>query len=401
MNKKTFISLSQPPSKKITVLLIDDQAIVAEAIQSMIGAEKDIDFYYCSEPTQALRKATEVAPTVILQDLVMPEIDGLMLVKYFRANPATSQVPMIVLSSKEDPKVKAEAFALGANDYMVKLPDQVELLARIRYHSSNYIRLLERDEAYARLEESRNLLNAELAEAAQYVRSLLPKCLENPVRTSWEFIPSIGLGGDAFGYYWLDEDHFVMYLLDVCGHGIGAALLSISIMNVLQYQSLANIDFCNPATVLQSLNETFQMEKHNNMFFTIWYGIYSKSKRELLYASGGHPPGILIVRSGDHMEDPIEIKTPGIVIGGIPDVYYQNAVCPIQPNSVLYVFSDGIYEIVKSEGGEMMRLEEFVKILCEAEQKKKGLEYIMSKIRSINKEENFIDDVSIVKFVFS
>jgi sigma-B regulation protein RsbU (phosphoserine phosphatase) len=111
---------------------------------------------------------------VILQDLVMPDVDGLMLVKFFRANPATRQTPMIVLSSKEDPGVKAQAFALGANDYLVKLPDRVELVARVRYHSRSHVAQLERDEAYRQLAESQRVLAEEVAQAARYVRSLLP-----------------------------------------------------------------------------------------------------------------------------------------------------------------------------------------------------------------------------------
>jgi PleD family two-component response regulator len=84
----------------------------------------------------------------------MPGIDGLTLVRYFRANPATRDVPLIVLSTKEDPRIKAESFALGANDYVVKLPDKPELIARIRYHSKGYISLLERKEALTALVES-------------------------------------------------------------------------------------------------------------------------------------------------------------------------------------------------------------------------------------------------------
>ncbi|PJD98221.1 MAG: response regulator [Parachlamydia sp.] len=392
---KSIVSTENTVNKKMTVLLIDDQEIVAEAISRMVMDEPDIVFHYCAESTEALKKADEVHPTVILQDLVMPGIDGLMLVRYFRANPSTSQVPMIVLSAKEDPKIKAEAFAFGANDYIVKLPDKIELLARLRYHSNNYIRLLERDEAYERLEESRNTLNAELAEAAQYVRSLLPEPLDDSVKTSWKFLPSIGLGGDAFGYYWLDDDHFVMYLLDVCGHGVGAALLSISIMNVLQYQSLATIDFQDPVAVLRSLNDTFQMEKHNNMFFSIWYGIYCKSKREIVYASGGHPPAILFTR-----DEKLELKTPGLVIGGMPGSEYQSSTCAIAPNSVLYIFSDGIYEIFKRNGKGLLHLQEFVDILQDAESQGESLDYILSKVRGLNNEENFIDDVSLIKLVF-
>ncbi len=119
----------------ITVLLVDDQAIVGESVRRMLAAESDIVFHHCADPAQAIATADAVAPTVILQDLVMPDIDGLQLVKFFRANKSTRETPMIVLSSKEEPTVKAQAFALGANDYLVKLPDRIELVARIRYHS--------------------------------------------------------------------------------------------------------------------------------------------------------------------------------------------------------------------------------------------------------------------------
>ncbi len=143
---------------RITVLLVDDQPMIGEAVRRMLAGEQDIDFHYCQDPTQAIKTANRIAPTVILQDLVMPEIEGLLLVRYFRANPGTREVPLIVLSSKEEPIIKAEAFALGANDYMVKLPDKLEVLARIRYHSKGYINLLERNEAYGQLERANRFI---------------------------------------------------------------------------------------------------------------------------------------------------------------------------------------------------------------------------------------------------
>jgi len=143
---------------RITVLLVDDQHIIGEALRRMLAPEQDIDFHFCQDPTKAIKTANQIHPTVILQDLVMPEIDGLTLVRYYRANAATRQVPLIVLSSKEEALTKAEAFALGANDYMVKLPDRLEILARIRYHSRGYINLLERNEAQAQLEKANRLI---------------------------------------------------------------------------------------------------------------------------------------------------------------------------------------------------------------------------------------------------
>ena len=143
---------------RITVLLVDDQHMIGEALRRMLAPENDIDFHFCQDPTKAIKTANRIHPTVILQDLVMPEIDGLTLVRYYRANVATRQVPLIVLSSKEEALTKAEAFALGANDYMVKLPDRLEILARIRYHSRGYINLLERNEAQAQLEKANRLI---------------------------------------------------------------------------------------------------------------------------------------------------------------------------------------------------------------------------------------------------
>jgi two-component system, NtrC family, sensor kinase len=123
----------------ITVLLVDDQATVNEAIHCMLEAETNLTYHYCSSAEKALQTAINIAPTVILQDLILPNSDGMTLVKQFRENPATCDVPIIMLSTNDNPQTKAEAFAIGVNDYLVKLPNQIELVARIRYHSQAYL----------------------------------------------------------------------------------------------------------------------------------------------------------------------------------------------------------------------------------------------------------------------
>jgi adenylate cyclase len=152
--------------EQITVLLIDDQSIIAEAIRRMLAPETDIAFHYCSDPTEALKAAANCQPTVILQDLVMPQIDGLLLVEFLRSHDTpTHHTPLIVLSSKEDPIIKAKAFELGANDYLVKLPDARELIARIRYHSKAYVNFLKRQEAEA-------LFKAEILRQSAYIEQV-------------------------------------------------------------------------------------------------------------------------------------------------------------------------------------------------------------------------------------
>ena len=129
--------------RPIRVLLVDDQPIIGEAIRRMLVSETDVDFSYCGDPTHAIERAAEFKPTVILQDLVMPDVDGLTMLRFYRANPGTRDIPTIVLSTKEEATVKAEAFTLGATDYLVKLPDPIELTARIRHHSRGYIAQME------------------------------------------------------------------------------------------------------------------------------------------------------------------------------------------------------------------------------------------------------------------
>jgi adenylate cyclase len=181
------------PKHAIKVLLVDDQAIIGEAIRRMLAPEKDIIFQFCNDPTAALHMANKFAPTVILQDLVMPDIDGLMLVRFFRANAATRDIPLIVLSTKEEPKIKAEAFALGANDYVVKLPDKLELLARIRYHSKGYISRLERNDAYKALEQ----MAKELQLHNRFIRKTFGRYLtDDVVKSLLESPEGLKLGGE-------------------------------------------------------------------------------------------------------------------------------------------------------------------------------------------------------------
>lgn len=152
--------------EQITVLLIDDQSIIGEAISRMLAPEPDIVFHYCSDPTLALKVSKDCSPTVILQDLVMPQMQGLLLVRFLRSQDSpTCNIPLIVLSSKEEPTIKAKAFELGANDYLVKLPDRMELVARIRYHSKAYVNFLKRQEAEA-------LFKAEILRQAAYIEQV-------------------------------------------------------------------------------------------------------------------------------------------------------------------------------------------------------------------------------------
>lgn len=146
------------PAPRVRVLLVDDQRIIAEAVHRLLQGEIDIDFHWTPHGANALQEALDWKPTVVLQDLVMPDIDGFEVVLQFRRDTEMQHVPIVMLTTREDPQLKAQGFATGANDYLVKLPDRLELLARLRYHSSAYVRLLERNEAFRALRESEQKL---------------------------------------------------------------------------------------------------------------------------------------------------------------------------------------------------------------------------------------------------
>lgn len=326
----------------------------------------------------------------------MPGVDGLTLVRFYRANPSTREIPLIVLSSQEDPAIKAEAFLKGANDYLVKLPDPVEMVARIRYHAKGYLAQMERNEANRRLAESQLQLAREISEAAKYVRSMLPPpLLHGPVRVDWRFVPSSQLAGDSFGYHWLDQDHFAVYLLDVCGHGVGSALLSVSALDVLRSHSLRDTDFREPAQVLEGLNRTFDMDRHDGKFFSIWYGVFNQSTKELRYAGGGHPP-VLLYPGFDRRSPLVRLESSGPLIGVMPGIPFPTETVALGAAATMYLFSDGVYE-VEQQDGQIWRLEDLSDFLSAVPADTCAMDALLDHLYSLKGDRQLDDDFSMLE----
>ena len=328
------------------VLLVDDQAIVCEAVRRMIATQGACEFRAVQDPLQAIAVAEEFRPTVILQDIEMPGRNGLDMIGAYKESATTRAVPVIMLTGKEDPAVKADAFGRGASDYLVKLPHPVELVARIRHHSRGYRMEIERNAAFEALRESEAHMKSEINRAASYVRSLLDPPLDGAVQVDWRFVPCESLGGDVFGYHWVDDDHLAMYVLDVSGHGVGPALMGVSAMNLIRSGSLEKEQVLDPTRVLQALNNAFQMSRHDGMYFTVWYGIYHRGTRELRWSGGGHPPSFLM-RGGQLTR--LASTTFMACIVDQYDAPTESIV--IERGDRLYLFSDGVYELQTKDDG--------------------------------------------------
>jgi len=194
-------------------------------------------------------------------------------------------------------------------------------------------------------------LDRDLEKARSYVLSLLPAPIATSTpQTEWFIVPSARVGGDAFGYGELDDGTFVSFLFDVSGHGIGAAMLSVSILNVLRQRALPGCDFKSPTQVLGRLNAMFQMDNHNGMFFTIWYGIYDRRQKRLIYASAGHHPAYLVSTDRTKITP---LKTEGPLIGVMEEFNVREGSMDVPENASLHLFSDGVFEVDDEKGRQL------------------------------------------------
>jgi sigma-B regulation protein RsbU (phosphoserine phosphatase) len=235
--------------------------------------------------------------------------------------------------------------------------------------------------------------------AEKYVRKLLPEPVEAAVSADWEYVPSADLGGDTLGYHWIDDRHFAIYLIDVSGHGLDSALLSVTVMNVLRSRALPNTDFCEPGQVLGALNEAFPMEEYGDKFFTMWYGVYDRENAILSYSGAGHPPPLLFEGAADSRE-PVQLKSEAPMIGAMPWPEFETDRQEISTGSRLYVYSDGVHEIHKTDGGEWT-FAEFVDFMSQPYDPTVPLSAkLLKHVRMLNGSDVLDDDFSMVEVRF-
>jgi sigma-B regulation protein RsbU (phosphoserine phosphatase) len=378
------------------ILIIDDDPTTQVILRRILSSE-GYEILVASNGTEGVRLAYEERPALIICDWIMPgEMNGIDVCTKVKHNPKLSATFFILLTSVESSEHnKVIGLDAGCDDFLCKsvMCKHHELKAKIRAGVRVYT-------LYQDLQAEKHRLEEELEEAAEYVSSLLPEPLYlDKTKIDTCFIPSRQLGGDSFDYYWLDQDNLVIYLLDVSGHGLKAAFPSLTILNLLRCRSLNQVNFYRPKEVLAGLNRTFPMNERNQQHFSIWYGVYNCKTNNLVYASAGHPPGILISFNRRGVIEEKHLTTKGYGIGFFEDSEYREEVCKIQPNSRLYVFSDGIYEIEQAKGTHW-GLKNFIATLRDHYCSQHNLNELLAQVRQINGKDDFVDDLSIIQIDF-
>lgn len=241
-------------------------------------------------------------------------------------------------------------------------------------------------------------LDRELEEACSYVRALLPAPIsEGEIRADWAYQPCAKLGGDAFGYTALSDHQFAAYLIDVSGHGAGAALHGVAVMNLLRQRALPNTDMSKPADVLATLNDMFQMDRHAGMYFTVWYGVFDRSTRRLDFASGGHHPAYMTTPQN---VEAIPLGARNGLIGAIPGKTFKADSAVIPAGASVYLFSDGVFEIV-TDHGLQWGLQDFVPLILKpAVEGLSECQRLYREVTSVARPGGLDDDFSLVVLTF-
>ncbi|MBV8586145.1 MAG: SpoIIE family protein phosphatase [Verrucomicrobia bacterium] len=240
-------------------------------------------------------------------------------------------------------------------------------------------------------------MQAEFAAGLKYVRDCIPPPMGGIVSMDWRYVPASTLGGDTIGYYWADNDHLVLYLIDVTGHGLDSALLSVSLTNVIRSGALSGTDLRRPDQVLAQLNDAFRGEQHGGKFFTIWYGVYHAPSRTLTWAGGGHHPSVLLVPD---QPESVVLASEGMMMGILRGESYPSQSCQIPAGARLLIFSDGVFEIFR-DGKAMWNLADCMAYLKSlAKDDSSIMDKLLEHVQRLRGSPHLEDDFSIIEARF-
>jgi sigma-B regulation protein RsbU (phosphoserine phosphatase) len=212
-------------------------------------------------------------------------------------------------------------------------------------------------------------------------------------------VPSTQLGGDAFGYHWLDKKHLAVYLLDVSGHGVGSSLLAVTVLNILSHRTLAKTDFYDPSAVMSGLNEVFSMARHGGHFFTIWYGVFDIEKRRLTFSGGGHPPPLLF-RGGTQADSTVQaLECEGPPIGITDMIPFENTAVDLPAFARLLIYSDGAVEVGEPDS-KVYSQNDFNAFVAEMGPVDAMLDRTLERARKLRGSDVLNDDCSVIKVDF-
>jgi sigma-B regulation protein RsbU (phosphoserine phosphatase) len=343
-----------PTPSEVTVVIIDDEPVsrmtMAARLRKMGHRVLEAD-----DGRRGLDLIRRERPHLAVVDWLMPKLDGPTLCQLVRQDRELKSVQLILMTSNDQPAQIAEGLERGADDFLSKAASKEEIFARVLagLRASALVRGMEaaKDElsrSNRLLEDKQGELEAELRSAARFVESLLPAEGSPLTGTSisWQFVPSLALGGDLFGISRYGDDDVCLFMLDASGHGVSAALRAASMSTFLRPDTLIQVvGSTEPGAVLTEANRRFPLT-HDGDYFTLWCGRLHVPSRMLVYASAGHA-GAVVSRPGGPSE---WLSTPTFPLGFDSSATFQAQRIHLEPHDRLLLMSDGLYEVPSPAG---------------------------------------------------
>lgn len=380
------------------ILVINDEDEIRELI-SLFLTQSGYETSEAVDGPQGLEKSVKERPDLILLDVLMPGMDGYQVCEKLKQDPATKDIPVIFLSSLSDPRDKIKGLEVGGVDFITRAGDRGELIARVRTHLKLSALSRELKDRNQLLMQKQKHLDEDLEAAAAIQRSLLPepKMRFQSLDLAWECSPCDQIGGDIFNAIPIDDRHTVFYIIDVSGHGVPAAMVSVSVSQ--QLHTLAN-DFkrnlsqevVTPQKVLQGLDKEFPLERFNK-FFSIFYLVHDSVENSICYSNGGHPPAVLF-----NAKNPIRaLNKGGTVIGVNEGIPFEQETVKLEPNDKIVMYTDGVVEFENAKH-EFFGTSRLYKILDEMKSNsiKSIIEAINASLAQYGQGVKQQDDISIL-----
>jgi sigma-B regulation protein RsbU (phosphoserine phosphatase) len=345
----------------------------------------------------------------VITDWIMPEMDGLELCKRIRSTELGHYIYIVILTSKEEKSEMIEGLEAGADDFVVKPYDKDELFVKIRIGERILQLEKSKEEQNRKLADTYAAIKKDLEAAAKIQLSLLPKSdsIISGVEFDWLFMPAAFMAGDILNYFWLVDDYIGFYLLDVAGHGIPSALLSITLSRYLspvdnQDSPLKKFliippyyEYTRPKDVVEDLNQRFQASDDSMQYFTMVYGVINARTGQVNITQAGHPSPIKIEKDGTASF----IGSGGFPVGIFSDATYEEHECYLESGDRFILYSDGIIEC-RNNKGITFSTERFIEII--KKNKGQSLHNLITDVEKNLKDWKgggvFDDDLSLLAF---
>ncbi|WP_051957925.1 PP2C family protein-serine/threonine phosphatase [Desulfobacter vibrioformis] len=339
-----------------TILVVDDMVDNRNLLR-VILKKQGYEIVESADGEAAIATCMQTLPDLVLLDIVMPKKNGYEVCDELKDNETTRDIPVIFLSARNEAADKIRGLELGAVDYITKPFDKGEVIARVKTQLQIYKLTRSLVAANRQLTENQKKIEEDLKAAGHIQKSLIPSDAPKTrnFNFAWCFVPCEHIGGDIFNFHHLDENHLSVYILDVSGHGVPSAMVTVSVHQRLQpgiggltkqiTDTPPYYTIVPPSKVLDQLDHEYPMERFDK-HFTMAYLILNTQTGAIRYTSAAHPMPVLVRASGE-----IELLDMGgsiVGLGGI--IPFEEGEITMHKGDRLYLYTDGIVEFFNEAG---------------------------------------------------